>query len=524
MILILLVLFFIAVFIVAILLARKSDISRNFAEKFENTTTDLNKLGGFLVNNFGLEYFQKMLEVGDVNYSDTSVCASINRKTCTAYSYIRRDLIPMMFVFPGVTANVPCGIILDPVKVWPLITLLAVVDADTNNRSCCTNENYDPVIVRNPFVNADYNKNANACITTTLTNQGKTKWANGKYVVYMPLKDPNMGAGCPRNCNGDLYCTYNNTGGNINQYLMNSSQECINGKYTKEFIFTEVDQSKVPDFVKNQFTGSVPDGYLELSFDKSCADCKKPYLCVYDTSPNNKFETINEDFRIASYIGKDGLGFQQLFTKYMDIVLLQILQCRSEKKDWNLWIGVVKEWYKSLLAIMNKDNSMADEFSYMLANPNTQGYFENEINLYINPDISSDEYKMQNKIFQDSIVGFYYNALTCEEQLKALNGVKSVSQGNPNDIFHNSTDRCDRYWWLNDNSLYGASRRAWEIERIQTSKELVKKVANMFNKKHGKNIPVFKNVGDNNAFPNYDSMKRALEGKIRFDEIFQLDD
>lgn len=173
---------------------------------------------------------------------------------------------------------------------------------------------------------------------------------------------------------------------------------------------------------------------------------------------------------------------------------------------------------------MEKNNSMPDELSYMLANPNTQGYFENEINLYINPDLSSVMYEKQNAIFQDAIIGFYYNGLTCEEQLSALNGVKSVSQGNASDVFYNSVDRCDRYWWLNDNTLYGASRREWEINTIEQSKQLVRKVAKMFNKKHNRNVPVFKNIGDSNAFPNYNSMKKALEGKVKFDEIFVLDE
>ena len=502
----------------------------SIVEKFYNDTTNLKKLGGLLVNNFGMEYFQKMLNVGDVNFSDTSVCASINRKTCTAYSYLRNDLIPMMFMFPGVTANVPCGIILDPVKAWPLITLMSVIDADTNNRSCCTNENYTPIIVRNPFPKEVYpyfnSDNANNCITRTLEAQGKADWAKGNFVVYMPLKDRNLGAGCPTSCDGDLHCMYNNTGGNINQYIMNASPDCLAGKYKDSFIFTQVDESTVPDFVKEFFAKpeSKPAGYIEMSFQKDCPDCKKPFLCVFDTSAANKYETNNESDRIASYIGKDGLGFKELFTKYMDAGYLQILQCRFEKKDWNMWIKVVKDWYKSLLAIMDKNNSMPDAFSYMLANPNSQSYFENEINLYINPDTRSDEYKQQNAIFQDAIIGFYYNGLTCEEQLSELNGVKSISAGNPGDVFYNGVDRCDRYWWMNDRNLVGSNRRAWEIDTIRTSKEMVQKVAKMFNEKHGRKVPVFKNVGDSNAFPSYKSMKRALNGDVRFSDVFVLDD
>jgi hypothetical protein len=515
---------FLIVVILFILTSKKPTGIALLKEKFYDTTTDLKNIGGLLTNNFGMEYFEKMLQVGDVNYSDISACASINRKTCTAYSYIRKDLIPMLFMFPGVDSNVPCGIILDPKKAWDLITLLAVVDADTNNRSCCTNENYLPILTRNPFQNND----SDQCMFNTIrAQQGpNSPWLKKKYAVYMPLKDPKLGAGCPTSCNGDLNCMYQNTGGNINQYWMHVSPECKAGNYANCFIFTEVPIDKVPQEIKDMFKdpNAQPDGYLEQSFAKDCPTCKKPYLCVFENSPNDKFEMIYEPDRIASYIGKDGLGFRNLFSQYMDIVMMNILQCRVEKKDWNLWINLLKDWYRSLLNIMNKDNSMPDQYSYMLGNPNNRSYFENEINMYINPDTSSDEYKRQNQIFQDSIIGFYYNATTCEEQLAPLNGVKSVSRYNPSDVFYNSVDRCDRFWWLYDNSFDTNKRRAWEIDSIEKSRELVRKVADMFNKKHNKNIPVLKNVASSNAFPNYDDMQRALNGQIQFDEIFVPDD
>lgn len=496
-------------------------------EKFYDTTTDLKKIGGLLANNFNLDFFQKILSAGDVNYSDTSVCASINRKTCTAYSYLRRDLIPMLFMYPGTITNDPCGIILDPVKIWPLITLLAVVDADTNNRQCCTNEAPASTVFRNPFTNTNWD----ICMTNTLRAQGYTNWADGKYVVYMPLKDPNLGAGCSRYCNGDLNCMYNNSGGSINQFFMNSSPECIAGKYKDCFVFKQIDTSQVPDDIKNSFNNSQPEGYLELSFKKDCPDCKKPYLCVFDKSPNDKYEMIYEPDRIASYIGKDGLGFNDLFVKNnMDIGYLSVSQCRIEKKDWNLWIKILKDWYQTLLNLMNKDNSMSDTYSHMLANPIDQAYLENEVNLYINPDTTSDEYKKQNKIFQDAIIGFYYNANTCEEQLSLLNGIKSVTPSSPSlalynqptgntNVFYNSVDRCDAFYGMTTDV-----RRKWETDNILNAKTLVRKVAKMFNDKHNRNVPVFKNVANNNSFPNYDSMKRALEGNIRFEEIFLPDD
>jgi len=160
---------------------------------FNNTTTNLDNVGGFLVNNFGSVWFERMLKLGEVSLADTAVCAGINRHTCTAYSFIRKDLIPMFFMFPGEALNVPCGIILDTKKIWPLITLMATIDGDTNNRSCCTNESYSPILTRSPF-----SGNSNdLCVYNTLIEKAKTnpnyqKYVNGKYATYINGPDPQV--------------------------------------------------------------------------------------------------------------------------------------------------------------------------------------------------------------------------------------------------------------------------------------------------------------------------------------------
>lgn len=492
----------------------------NIYEKlFNNTTSDLNNIGGMLVNNFGPVWFEKFLSVGDITLNNTSVCASVNRQTCTAYSYIRKDLIPMFFQFPGIALNVPCGIILNPHKVWPLITLMAVVDADTNVRSSCTNDSYSAFFLRNPFTSSQQDK----CISNTLLSKygPNHDYVKNKYAVYIPQKD--MGASYKVSCNGDLNCMYNNSGGNINIWTLINSPDCLDGRYKDCFEYSEATFEEVPPEIKAVFSqgSEQPYGYLKQSMKQECPICLKPYLCVTsDFNNTDKYKTVVEDNRIATYIGKDGLGFEKI-TNTVDIGSINISQCRFEKKDWNVWIKVLKNWYKTLLNVLKPDNSLPDKLNYMLGNPNSPSYFENEVNLYINPDTSSDEFKKQNEIWQDSIIGFYYTGIKCEDQFKELDGIKTNANG---DIFTSNIDRCDGFWKLDDNSINSTEkRREWETKNMIYSRSLVKKVTNLFNKKYNKNVPLFKSTASSNAFPSYKDIIKAQKEKVKFSDIFQED-
>ncbi len=492
---------------------------------FDNTTTDLDSIGGILCNNFGPQWFQDMLRRGEVSLQDTSVCAHVNRHTCTAYSYVRRDLIPMLFTYPGVGANVPCGIILDTKKVWPLITLMAIVDGDTNSRSCCTNETGGAILTRSPWSG---NPN-DFCIYNSMriqANEGiiPTKWVSGNYAVFIPVKDSGATGGtCDTSCVGDKTCMYNNSGGNINQWLMNSSQECIDGKYANCYTFTLVDDSEVPQSMKNMVQPK-PDGWLKQGMASTCKTCKKPYLCVFSDAPQakggtasseDKYKVVEEADRFASYIGPDGRGMQITTTNTMNLGTVAISQCRFEKKDWNLWLNVLKQNYKNILGLVRFDNSMVESFNYQLANPDSPSYFENEVNLYIDPDTSSEEYERQNKIWQDSILGFYYIASTCEEQLAPLEGIRSNAGGN---IVTGTLDRCNEFFGMATNN-----RRQWEKNRINMSRKLVHQVADLFNKNHGRDVPVYKCTADSNAFPNYQSLLTAADGDVKLSSMFQPD-
>lgn len=477
---------------------------------FNNTDTNLNNIGGLLAKNFIFDSFQTFLDKGDIELIDTGDCASVNRHTCAAYTYIRKDLLSMLFTYP--TTNkyyfTPCGIIFDVKKIWSLLTLMANIDADTNARNCLTNESGYSLLIYDPYSSKT---NVNSCIKKTLQQKYGNKYLN--YAVYTPSINP--GGSCPVSCNNDLACMYNNSGGNINMwYMLNNTNLCQNG-YSDCFDYTPVNSSKVPSDIKNNFSFfQQPSGYLLQTIKKDCPFTKKPYLFVLDEyQEDNKYDIVVEDNRIAVYIGKDGNGFQKIIADLPDPRKIAIKQARFEKKDWNSWIKILKKYYQSWLDLMNQDNSMKNSiYNYILGNPENPSFLENEVNVYIDPNVNNQEYLRQNKIFQDSIIGFYYIGTDCEEQMKDLKGVKSVY----NSTYTSNIDRCNGFYGMSTNS-----RRSFEKNNTKKARNLVLQVAKMFNKKHDKNIPVFKCSADSCMYPNYESIEKALKGETNFDDIFQ---
>lgn len=112
------------------------------------------------------------------------------------------------------------------------------------------------------------------------------------------------------------------------------------------------------------------------------------------------------------------MDWNKLFTnpiKYIDPSNVAVRQCKWEKKDMKPWINSLKKYYSDIQSKMNPENNSMDQgFDYFLANPDHLSYLENEVNIYVNSDTSSSNYVDQNKIFMDSIEGFFYVPTTCE--------------------------------------------------------------------------------------------------------------
>jgi len=451
------------------------------------------QVGGVLANNFALNWFQDFIKKGEVTFQGTAVCAHRTRKSCTAYSLLRSDLIPVLFEYPKAGQSVPCGIILDPTKAWPLITGMLVNDGDTNARVCCSNE-----------------------------SEGRDQPLNcGSHTI--DFSPGNRGSGmdlCGLNdCNGNRTCMMLQSGGSINAYKLEQIRSLCSQEGT--------------DFSRSKL-------------------CAQPYVCVMENAPKNSqdvrntdttneanYKIVEETDRIANYIGKDGEGYIPLLNADCPSAGVDkkgdgsgqcsyngrggknindgISHCKFKREDWDYWIKTLKRVY--------------NEYEKRFPTNKYEGvYIENEVNLYVNPN-NGDEAFIQQKLFENAIIGFYYNNTNCDQQLKWLTPQKTTEG-------RNGSTRCDDYFqdiltdpFLNkDKNITGTStvvtrkqRQSWENLMIQISRQLVHQVADLFEKQTSRKVPVYKCTASSNAFMNYDEVRQAQNNNIKLSSIFQKD-
>ena len=82
-----------------------------------------------------------ILDSSNAVICDCSEVSPDQPHTCSAWSFLRSDLMPSVYNQPysnqGNVLTPLVGIILDASKAWDLITSMGVVDSNTWNRSCC---------------------------------------------------------------------------------------------------------------------------------------------------------------------------------------------------------------------------------------------------------------------------------------------------------------------------------------------------------------------------------------------------
>ena len=484
-------------------------------DQFNNISNDTSNVGGLLVHMMGISDLETSMKNDKFDLSLMTDCAATNRKTCSAWTLIRKDLPPMVFIYPMVgTPNV--GIILNAQSAWDLVTTMGNIDSNTDVRNCCQQENGTPMITRWP------GQQDSGCVGSMLANKGLDPDGKyGNFLTYIPTKN-NDGQMCPSSCeHDDLYCKYNSAGASINIWDWFNWGACNDKKHINCFNFKIQSEDKVPQDLKDMIKGfsPQPDGYIVQSTDSGCDICKKPYLCVTESPPDNEavmYPKMEKD-RFAAYVDKDGLGWNRLYTtpiQSIDPRDVVVRQCKWEKKDMEPWIRSVKQYYNDIYSKINpSDNSMDPGFNYFLANPDHIAYLENEVNIYVNSDTSSGNYKDQNKIFMDSIEGFFYIPTTCEDQLQVLEGIPTTE----GDVTYTTVaDRCDGFFLTKTRD----ERRAYESAKVSKARSTVIKFTDWFNRKYDKKVGVYTADLGSNAFPNSTNMKLAQENKIDFDKIF----
>jgi hypothetical protein len=197
----------------------------------DNIYSQQPNLGGILVHMLPLEDLEAINNQSDFIFNlgmgnlpesirdgliaDCSI-AGQNKQNCSAWTYLRKDLPPIVYSYPS-SASGPkgmqfwspsVGIIVDPSRIWPLITTMGLVDSSTDGRNCGSQ---DPSYQANIF---DEQNSLGRCNITVSDDNSNSK----NYCVYQSVK---TSVGCNSQCDYDnniesTNCRMRNAGGSIN--------------------------------------------------------------------------------------------------------------------------------------------------------------------------------------------------------------------------------------------------------------------------------------------------------------------
>ena len=486
----------------AVLFATKGTASATGAiSPTQPQVADVNKLvseGGVLAHMLAAGDVKNMLKDGFVSLFQQSDCAAINRRTCSAWTLIQSELPPMVFVFP--VPPIPrIGILIDADKAREsnLVVSMGVIDSDTNNRSCCTNESAGAIIWSQPF-------DATSCIARAAAKQGIS--AGDRTIYERSVGDP--GNACPLLCqDADLNCKIVNSGGSINQFdMIQNWPECENGTFDPCFTFSKVPESSVPENVRA--TGA--STYYTVAFSGTpCPVCSKPFLCVAEPPSERPPGTTNpftgEDGTRA-YVGTDGSDWVNLFAEsVVPLGSIAVRQCKFPLSAWDPWVNAMKSFYRKEIEARTTGGVTAE-----LCDPQDQTYLENEVNIYVAPQ-TSELYGKQNQAFLKCVVGFFYVPSTCVEQLAFLGDAQSL---------------CATYWNTSGNPEYDRfdtqlERENKERSDIAEARSLTAQITDLFNQLNPDN-PVVAYAGNvsTNCAPNIQQWQSILNEGISPPALF----
>ena len=497
--------------------------------RFEDTTDPAapeQNPGGVLIHNVGVDAFQHWneLEPFNMHLSDSAMvdCTERTRKTCSAWSYLRSDLMPVIFNAPSIDdqesyATPLVGIICDAAKLYPLITTLGSIDSDSNHRSCCSNQfNFET--------------------QTTFDETADTRKRNTWNVIPSTSEKPG-GGNCSVWCSDDdTTCKYNNAGGTVDTSTIGQARTA--------------DQSVIGSW------GTEYCSAREYDTADKCKLCSFPHIC----KAQGRMESEENQHYWASYnidsqaqraynnIGQDGSAFEDLFASsdggLRDAYLVGSTQCKFEKTDWKLWVDTIKRLYRAWLRAYQKapgggiyleDKTYPFGLNYNLANPAWYfGFLENEVNLYVYPSIhpekplslpsnDADLRQKQDKIFHDSVLGFFFVGSTCLEQLSELNGITTTFQGR---TWKSTEERCFGYLCnsdkmppddMKDTECYQKNVLNEYDEYISNAKRHVIHLAERFNSKYRpsdnhQKVVACEFKGDSNTYLRKSSLLKLQNG------------
>jgi len=484
--------------------------------------------GGILTHVMTLEQTMSLLAKSpfSMNGNDRSItdCSQPDKDgtgSCSAWTYLRSDLLPMIFNTPNspdsgstgsnssekIEYSTPVvGIIVDPSLIWPLITSMGVVDASTNERNC-----------------GQYFFNSSDRVPVVCNESDKGIGKSGGFAFQGPLKASDI---CQANCEiGDTYCKYQNSGGNV--------------------ALSFLGKSKIGNWGCRDCSGPFPKEGISGSM-AGCSQSSFPNICSLNKGPRDPSSLVDPD-AWAPYSKSEGYArvhvgdgaerFVNLFEGeegLRDIADIGRGQCKFRRDDWFVWISTIKLFYKTWNKyydpVQKTLRSESDAKNFLMSCPeNMYSFMENEVNLYFNPSSEDPQFKdiaeKQSNILRNAIVGFFFVGKKCEEQLASLEGSKIKTSSRE---YTGAKDRCDGWYCGKNPSRDCLDRfRKNEEKYLAKGREMARELTKKFNAAYrtgGKRTPagLFKYVGGNSTFIDPKYLKSLEKGEtIPLREVFQ---
>lgn len=490
--------------------------------------------GGLLVHTMLLSDVERWLKQepfaiqgNDLAICDCSYPSEELGGSCSAWTLLRSDLLPTIFSSPtsstsspnasaptGIAeklASTPCiGIIIDPSMAWSLISSMAVIDAATDERNCG----------QISYPGSSIQKT----IETVCAASDRGFGQSGTVVFHNPLLASDL---CRKDCTmDDQYCKLQNAGGTI--------------------ALSSLGKSPRGNWGCSDCSGPFPPSGVEGQM-QGCSQSSMPFVCRLQSSVRD--EDLVDGHAWAPYgksegyafaaIGETGAGMQALFQtsegRLSDAWTVGGNQCKFLRENWAVWIRSIQRFYRTVFEAYDASTKvLSAEFdstiggNYLMSCPGYgYNFFENEVNLYFNRKSSEPEFQrlaeQQSEVLRRSIVGFYVTGLTCEEQLRSLEGIP-CSVGAK--TFAGARDRCLGYFADGEEGAYDRFR-ALEREHMRRSKELVKRLVERFNATYRasetkRKVQAYRFVGSNSTFFNLGQLSELVQKRrIPFEQVFQ---
>ena len=585
--------------------------------------SDYPEIGGVLVHMVPLEGIDAILHPSnkskkfEFNLSSQSPgfmadCSMTgqNKQNCSAWSYLRRDLPPIVFSYPSSEVfgalnswNQTIGLIIDPSIIWPMITTMSIIDSDTDARNCGSSQVFNVFDVSNKVGRCD----------PKIYKADGTEIENNDHCIFQSLTTL---TGCNAECSYEkdivnTNCRMRNSGASMNNNLWHDSDfpgfwwDCpdVNYRYgwtdsnfkhgAKDcYKAVEIDWKDISEEDKQLLTyagkNKKYDGcqrWAKLALSEKCY-ANAPMLYQTQSIPfeaqtgvlingtNLEVMYPGVSNRNYMYVGEEIDGKNENNTPTFSEQTWQnckfsgslanncqidksnipisadntfTRQAKWIKKDWGRWIDELTKFWKYIHSTMDENGYKSSkdvngnsgyDYNFIYGNPcNRENWLENEVNIYINEKMSSDENSYINQLFRRSMLGVCYVGKSCEDFVSDLpNGTYSGDGCN----FSNSKERCVGYLCTTANinkenpgkSVCDTSDgshitydkvRQEELNRIKKSKKLVIEFVEQFNAKYRVGMPGivgYKLMSASNAFQSFVSLDKLFKGKLTSADVF----